>query len=52
MLFRSVVVAVEGTATVGDGLALAPGEAAWIPVDDGPYRLAVDGVAHRVSAGG
>jgi mannose-6-phosphate isomerase len=47
-----VVVAVEGTATVGDSLKLAPGEAAWIPVDDGPYRLAVDGVVHRVSAGG
>ena len=47
-----VVVAVEGTTTVGDSLELAPGEAAWIPVDDGPYRLAVDGVAHRVSAGG
>ena len=47
-----VVVAVEGTTTVGDSLELAPGEAAWVPVDDGPYRLAVDGVAHRVSAGG
>jgi mannose-6-phosphate isomerase len=47
-----VVVAVEGTTTVGDGLELAPGEAAWIPVDDGPYHLAVDGVAHRVSTGG
>ena len=44
--------AVEGTTTVGDSLELTPGEAAWIPVDDGPYRLAVDGVAHRVSAGG
>ena len=47
-----VVVAVEGTTTVGDGLELNPGEAAWIPVGDGPYRLAVDGVAYRVSAGG
>jgi len=47
-----VVVAVEGTTTVGDGLELTPGDAAWIPVGDGPYRLAVDGVAYRVSAGG
>ena len=47
-----VVVAVEGTTTVGDSLELPPGEAAWIPVDAGPYRLAVDGVAYRVSAGG
>jgi len=46
-----VVVAVEGVMTVGDGLELTPGDAVWIPVGDGPYRLAVDGVAYRVSAG-
>jgi len=47
-----VVVAIAGRTVVGDDLVLAPGEAALVPAADGAYRISVDGIAHRVSAGG
>lgn len=44
-----LVLAMAGTTTVG-GLDLSPGEAVAIPEEDGPYRLATDGLAYLVAS--
>ncbi|MDE0928446.1 MAG: mannose-6-phosphate isomerase, class I [Acidimicrobiales bacterium] len=48
-----LVVATFGTTTLtvnGQQLALTAGNVAWVPQSDGPYQLATDGEAFRVSS--
>jgi mannose-6-phosphate isomerase len=51
-----IVVCIDGStaltsAGTGAGLELAPGCAAWVPHDDGAYRIDAGGLAYRITTG-